>query len=71
MMNKQYGYFDKDTSDYHITEANLPRNWYNRKWCRLLPCCNYDTGAASWFLMTILEGLFGVKATTANDDLQQ
>ena len=32
--------------------------------------CNYDTGTASWFLMTILEGLFGVKATVNGIVLQ-
>ena len=25
--------------------------------------CNYDTGSAAWFLLTVLEGLFGVKST--------
>ena len=54
MINKQYGYFDKDTSDYHITEANLPRNWYNYLWNDSYISFTSQTGAGESFIQDAL-----------------
>ena len=31
-MNKQYGNYVEGSSDFCITERNIPRNWYNYLW---------------------------------------
>lgn len=48
-MNKEYGYFDKQTSDFHITEANIPRNWYNYLWNDSYITFTSQTGAGESF----------------------
>lgn len=49
-MNKQYGYFDKQTSDFYIKEANLPRNWYNYLWNDSYITFTSQTGAGESFM---------------------
>ena len=31
-MGKQYGHYVQGSSDFRITEADIPRNWYNYFW---------------------------------------
>lgn len=48
-MKKEYGHYDKITSDFHITEANLPRNWYNYLWNDSYITFTSQTGAGESF----------------------
>ncbi len=49
----------------------LPNYYYSEKTSGNFgrSSCNYDTGTAAWFLMTILEGMFGMKATVNGIEL--
>ena len=60
MMNHQYGYFDKETSDFYITEANLPRNWYNYLWNDSYITFTSQTGAGESFVQDALGNRIGL-----------
>lgn len=60
MTNTQYGYFDKDTSDYYITDANLPRNWYNYLWNDSYITFTSQTGTGESFVQDSLGRRIGL-----------
>lgn len=59
-MNNQYGYFDKNTSDFCITETNLPRNWYNYLWNDSYITFVSQTGAGEGFIQDSLGARIGL-----------
>ncbi len=60
MMNNQYGYFDKNTSDFCITETNLPRNWYNYLWNHSYITFTSQTGAGESFIQDSMGNRIGL-----------
>ena len=60
MINTQYGYFDKETSDFYITDTNLPRNWYNYLWNDSYITFTSQTGAGESFVQDSLGTRIGL-----------
>lgn len=59
-MNNQYGYFKENTSDFCITEANIPRNWYNYLWNDSYMTFTSQTGAGESFVQDSLGRRIGL-----------
>ena len=50
MAYRQYGHFDEATSDFIITNPDIPRNWYNYLWNERYVTFTSQTGAGNGFM---------------------
>ncbi|MBR7151605.1 MAG: hypothetical protein IKD02_04630 [Clostridia bacterium] len=50
MAYRQYGHFDEATSDFIITNPDIPRNWYNYLWNERYVTFTSQTGAGNGFV---------------------
>ena len=53
-MSKQYGDYIDGSADFRITEADIPRNWYNYLWNENYITYISQTGAGESFLQDSL-----------------
>jgi len=60
MKSNPYGYFKKHSSDFCITKANLPRNWYNYLWNDSYITFTSQTGAGESFVQDALGNRIGL-----------
>lgn len=63
MAHKQFGHYIEGTSDYCITKAELPRNWYNYLWNDNYVTFTSQTGAGEGLLQDSL----GSRVTLVKD----